>query len=314
MKLFLVPAALAITAAAASAQSVRPPIVAQPSPPPKAAPPVVSAPPVAVPRKPLRRRAESPAVARVARANRSATQQPQSHGYVNAVQVYPFSEGAIYQVYTAPGAVTDIALQAGEGLVSVAAGDTVRWVIGDTTSGAGDAKRTHVLVKPFSPGLATNIFITTDRRSYHLQLTATPRTAMAALSWTYPADELIALRRSADRAAAVAPIAAGVALDGLHFDYRVSGDRPAWRPLRAFDDGRQTFVEFSPSIAVTDAPPLFVIGASGEVELVNYRVQGRFYVVDRIFDAAELRLGTAKQQIVRIERLGDGRARGSKRS
>lgn len=314
MKLLLVPAALAITAAAASAQSVPPPTITQPSPPPKAAPPVVSAPPVTVPRKPLRRRAESPAVARVARANRSATQEPQSHGYVNAVQVYPFSEGAIYQVYTAPGAVTDIALQAGEGLVSVAAGDTVRWVIGDTTSGAGEAKRTHVLVKPFSPGLATNIFITTDRRSYHLQLTATPRTAMAALSWTYPADELIALRRSADQAAAAAPIAHGVALDGLHFDYRVSGDRPAWRPLRAFDDGRQTFVEFSPSIVVGDAPPLFVIGASGEVELVNYRVQGRFYIVDRIFDAAELRLGTAKQQIVRIERLGDGRARGSKRS
>ena len=313
MKILLVPVALAITAAAASAQSVPPPIIAQPSPPPKAVPPVVSAPTVTV-RKPLRRRTEAPAVARVARANWLATQEPQSHGYVNAVQVYPFSEGAIYQVYTAPGAVTDIALQAGEGLVSVAAGDTVRWVIGDTTSGTGDAKRTHVLVKPFSPGLATNIFITTDRRSYHLQLTATPRTAMAALSWTYPADQLIALRRSAEQAAAVAPIAHGVALDGLHFDYRVSGDRPAWRPLRAFDDGRQTFVEFSPSIVVADAPPLFVIGASGEVELVNYRVQGRFYVVDRLFDAAELRLGTNKQQIVRIDRLGDRRVRGSKRS
>lgn len=320
MKLMLVPAVFAIAASAALAQTAAPPPIAKPAPPAVTALPVASPPAATRPRARQARRPkpEATAIARVARANRAATQEPQSHGYVNAVQIYPFSDGAIYQVYTAPGAVTDLALQAGEALVSVAAGDTVRWVIGDTTSGAGETKRTHVLAKPFAPGLATNLFITTDRRSYHIQLTATSRTAMAAVSWTYPADALIALRRSADERAATAPIAAGVALVDLHFDYRVSGDRPAWRPLRAFDDGRQTFVEFAPSIAVGEAPPLFVIGASGDVELVNYRVQGRYYVVDRIFDAAELRLGTDKPQIVRIERGGAGRnnkaGRGSKRS
>jgi type IV secretory pathway VirB9-like protein len=33
---------------------------------------------------------------------------------VNAIQQYPWTEGALYQVYTAPGQVTDIALQEGE--------------------------------------------------------------------------------------------------------------------------------------------------------------------------------------------------------
>ena len=245
-------------------------------------------------------------VERVAAANRTATLEPQAQGFVNAVQVFPFSDGTIYQVYTAPGAVTDIALQPGENLVAVAAGDTVRWVIGDTTSGIGAEKRTHILVKPFASGLATNLVVTTERRSYHLQLTATSRTAMAALSWTYPADQLIALRRAADQAAAAAPVSEGLAVDNLHFNYAISGDAPAWRPLRAFDDGRQTFVEFPASIAVGDAPPLFVVGPTGEAELVNYRVRGRFYVVDRIFDVAELRLGTKKQQVVRIARVGDG--------
>lgn len=250
----------------------------------------------------------SPAITRVAIANRAATQQPQVQGFVNAVQVYPFSDGAIYQLYAAPGAVSDIGLQPGENLVAVASGDTVRWVIGDTTSGSGADRRTHVLVKPFASGLATNLVITTDRRSYHLQLTATSKTAMAALSWTYPADQLIALRRAAEQADATAPIAQGLAIDQLHFNYSVSGDQPSWRPIRAFDDGRQTFVELPASIAVGEAPPLFVIGATGEAELVNYRVRGRFYVVDRIFDAAELRLGTKKQQVVRIERVGEGAA------
>ncbi|WP_257539154.1 P-type conjugative transfer protein TrbG [Sphingobium sp. CFD-1] len=257
----------------------------------------------------------SPEVARVAAANRAATQEPQAQAFVNAKQVFPFAEGAIYQVYTAPGAVTDIALQAGEGLVAVAAGDTVRWVIGDTTSGTGSEKRTHILVKPFAPGLATNLIITTDRRSYHIQLTATSRTAMAALSWTYPADQLIALRRAAEQAAAAAPVSEGLSIENLHFNYVISGDQATWRPFRAFDDGRQTFVEFPASIAVGEAPPLFIIGPTGDAELVNYRVRGRFYVVDRIFNAAELRLGTRKQQIVRINRVAEGSAaRKGKRS
>lgn len=162
---------------------------------------VASAP---TPKRPVRRVAlrkpASPNVARVAAANRAATQEPQAQAFVNAVQLFPFTDGAIYQVYTAPGAVTDIALQAGETLVAVAAGDTARWVIGDTTSGTGADKRTHILVKPFAAGLATNLVVTTDRRSYHLQLTVTSRTAMAALSWTYPADQLIALRKAAEQA------------------------------------------------------------------------------------------------------------------
>lgn len=249
----------------------------------------------------------------VAVANRLATMEPSAQGFLNAVQVYPFAEGAIYHVITAPGRVTDIALQPGETLVAVASGDTVRWVIGDTTSGSGPEKRTHVLVKPFSAGLATNLVISTDRRSYHIALTSIARTAMAALSWTYPQDALIALKRATAEAQAVAPVAAGIDVDQLHFNYAVSGDKPAWRPLRAFDDGRQTFIEFPETLGVGEAPPIFLLDPKGEAQLVNYRVKGRFYVVDRIFDVAELRLGTKNQQIVRISRVADGarRRRGS---
>ena len=311
MKLVIAASALAICAV---------PVVAKvpTSAPPSAIVAAPGSPPVAKPHHVRRlkvRNAPIPTVARVAAANRAATLEPQRQGFLNAVQVYPYSDGAIYQVYTAPGTVTDIALQPAEALVAVAAGDTVRWVVGDTTSGSGTDKRTHILAKPFASGLATNLVITTDRRSYHLQLVATSHTAMAAVSWTYPADQLIALRRATDQAAAAAPVAEGLWVDTLHFNYVVSGDHPAWRPLRAFDDGKQTFIEFNESIAVGEAPPLFIVGPSGEAELVNYRVRGRYYIVDRIFNAAELRLGTRKQQVVRVDRVADGRAsRKGKRS
>ena len=125
--------------------------------------------------------------ARVEAANDDARVEPSRSGYVNAVQVYPFTEGALYQLYAAPGQVTDIALQPGEQLVGngpVAAGDTTRWVIGDTTSGTGPTMRVHILVKPTRAGLATNLVINTDRRTYHLELRSAEKTYMASLSWS----------------------------------------------------------------------------------------------------------------------------------
>jgi type IV secretion system protein VirB9 len=94
-------------------------------------------------------------------------------------------------------------------------------------------------------------------------------------------------------------------MERLNFGYSIEGDRPPWRPVRAFDDGRQVFIEFPSSLPTGEAPPLFVRGEGGAAELVNYRLRGRYYVVDRLFSAAELRLGGAKQQIVRILKAGE---------
>lgn len=243
-------------------------------------------------------------VAAIRAANADATMEPRRPDFMNGTAIYPFADGTIYRVYTAPERVTDIALQPGENLIAVASGDTVRWVIGDTASGTGAEKRVHVLVKPFSSGLSTNLVITTDRRTYHIALASTGGPAMAALSWSYPQDALLAIRRAQGAAAAAAPVAAGLEIERLDFGYAISGDRPPWRPLRAFDDGRQTFIEFPPSLAVGEAPPLFLVDRKGEAQLVNYRLRGRYYVVDRLFDAAELRLGAKRQQVVRISRTG----------
>ena len=247
--------------------------------------------------------------ARIEAANGAARVQPTRAGYLNAVQVYPFSDGALYQLYAAPGQITDIALEPGEQLAGtgpVAAGDTVRWIIGDTESGSGASKRVHILVKPSRADLLTNLVINTDRRTYHIEMRSAERTYMASVSWSYAADQLIALRQQNVRAEAAQPVASGIDVDALNFRYRVEGDTPGWRPLRAYDDGRQVFVEFPRGIAQGEMPPLWVIGAAGGAELVNYRVRGRYIIVDRLFAAAELRLGGDHQKKVRIVRT-DGR-------
>jgi type IV secretion system protein VirB9 len=245
--------------------------------------------------------------ANVEAANRAALQEPRNDGFVESVQVYPWTEGGIYRLYTAPGHITDIALQPGETLTAVAAGDTVRWIVGDTTSGSGTSRQVHILLKPSASGLSTNLVITTDRRIYRLEAEATARTAMAAVSWTYPGDALLALSRPSAGSQDMGPEAAAD-IAPFDFGYTIKGDKPAWRPLRAFNDGRQVFIEFPPGFAREQAPPLFARTQDGDSALLNYRVRGRFYVVDRLFDAAELRIGGKKQQIVRIERRrGNGR-------
>ena len=236
--------------------------------------------------------------------------EPSLDGYMNAIQVYPYTQGALYRLYGAPGQVTDIALQPGEALISVSAGDTVRWVVGDTTSGGPDGERAHILVKPISAGLSTNLMIATDRRTYHLELESTSGPYMAALSWRYPQDELEQLRRQNDRAQRQAEdtIARQLILDDLNFQYRLEGDRPGWRPIRVFDDGRRVFIQMPDDLESTDAPPLFVLGREGEAQLVNYRIRGGYYIVDRLFARAELRYGEDDQAIVRIVRMEPRRA------
>jgi len=254
-------------------------------------------------------------VKRIAQANESARIQPSGANFINATQVWPYTPDALYQIYASPEKVTDIALEAREELVSVSAGDTVRWIIGDTTSGAAGTERVHILVKPTRGDLKTNLVIATNRRTYHLELSATTQTWMSSVSWRYPLDQLMVLKNTAKRADDLAPVAEGIVLEHLNFRYEIKGDKPAWRPVRAFDDGEKVYVEFPPNIAQGDLPPLFIVGPHKTSELVNYRVRSPYYIVDRLFAAAELRLGVNPQQRVRIERSNArvlGNARGER--
>lgn len=241
--------------------------------------------------------------ARVENANAAARVEPKKEGYYNAIQIFPFSEGALYQVYAAPGQITDIALEPGESLTGsgpIAAGDTARWVIGDTESGSGVTRRVHVLVKPTRPDITTNLVLTTDRRTYMLELRSGEKPYMPAVAWAYPQPP--ASQRQAVPAAPLIP-----APEARNYRYGLTGDAPPWRPDEVYDDGRRVYVVFPRGIVQGELPPIFVIGPEGEAQIVNSRIHQNILIVDRLFGAAELRLGSGeRQQKVRIVRT-DGR-------
>ncbi|MEN2990965.1 P-type conjugative transfer protein TrbG [Tistrella sp. BH-R2-4] len=238
----------------------------------------------------------------VENANAAARIEPRREGYYNAIHIYPWSEGALYQVYAAPGQITNIALEPGEALTGagpIAAGDTARWIIGDTESGSGTSRRVHILVKPTRPDIMTNLVITTDRRTYMIELRSRDDPYMPAVAWAYPQPP------ATQRATPTAPRIPSAS--ARHHRYGLQGDRPPWRPVSVFDDGRRVYIVFPVGIVQGEMPPLFVLGWDGEPEIVNSRIYRNILIVDRIFAAAELRLGSEdRQQTVRIVRT-DGR-------
>jgi type IV secretion system protein TrbG len=252
-------------------------------------PPQIEAPP------PQRARRAVAPISALTSANADARRRPDPDAFVDATQIYDYAPGALYEVYAAPGFLSTILLEPGEAIVTVAAGDTTRWLVEETTSGDLAEPRTLVLVKPLRAGVRTNIVLATDRRTYLIEAIAVQGSAYSAqTAWRYPED----------RAHRDSQSIGGVALEHLNFRYRIEtvrGPAPRWRPVRVFDDGRRTYVEFPLDITTSEAPPLF-LRDGGDVALVNYRVAGNRYVIDRLFDVAELRLGGQRQTIVRISR------------
>jgi len=235
-------------------------------------------------------------------ANSAARQRPTRDSFNAARHIYQYQPGVLYELYTSPNFISTILLEPGETLGDIAAGDTSRWMVSETTTETDSDGRTIVLVKPQAIGLRTNIVLITDRRTYLIEAISQAGDGYSAqVAWSYPRD-------SVEQANATP-------LDALRLDYRIRtirGRTPIWSPTRVFDDGRRTWIEFAPQVAAADMPPLFVITGEGP-ELVNYRViqreGGQRYMVDRVFDVAELRLGVRASTIVRIERRSAMRAR-----
>jgi type IV secretion system protein VirB9 len=216
---------------------------------------------------------------------------------------------------TAPERVTDLALQPGEKLtMQPTAGDAARWVINVADTVLREEPQQHVFVKPLRAGIKTNLTLTTNRRSYRLELSSSMDARyMAAVDWQYPLDdaerhrqEVVRLDEERKRSTSIAN------LNSLRFDYsiRSTSGAPSWKPVAVFDDGEKTFVRFPAAIAPSQAPLLFVLrsGSTRTATYVNYRIKGDLYVLDRLIDIAELRFAaedapdSKRQDVVRITR------------
>jgi type IV secretion system protein TrbG len=215
-----------------------------------------------------------------------------------------FVDGAgLPTVVCAPLRMCIVELQTGEKLTGEPQiGDSVRWNVEPASYGTGEEVTPMIILKPKAVGLDTNLVITTNRRSYYFRLISTSQDYVAKVSFDYPDDERIrwsaalAKQDKATKDAAFEKDLTTLApkVEDLNVDYRVKGDKSI-RPIRVLDDGVHTYIQMDPAILHREAPILAVIGPDGKAELVNYRVQGNVYIVDRLFDRARLILGSGRK-------------------
>ncbi|MBL4818874.1 MAG: P-type conjugative transfer protein TrbG [Deltaproteobacteria bacterium] len=241
----------------------------------------------------------------IRRSQNEAKENPTSEAYFNAAMVYDFEPNKLYQVYTAPFRITDISLEPDESILSISGGDTTRWNVTQSSSGSKLGFRNHVLIKPKRVGLQTNLIIMTNRRTYHLEAHSVSKDSyMASISWNYSNPDLFFQKSESVKEDFRNPLEDKSKFQNLNFNYHfVTKNKPAWMPIRVFDDGSKTYIEFDASRQSRDAPGLYFLSSDGEPEVINYRSQGNFYIIDRLVDIAELRLGSVDPEVVGIERL-----------
>jgi P-type conjugative transfer protein TrbG len=248
----------------------------------------------------------------------------------------PGKDGRVVYVYGAgmpvvvcsPLRICVVELEAGEKLVGEPQiGDSVRWEISPATAGIGDSRTPLIVLKPTAAGLDTTMMIPTDRRAYYLRLESKPEEYLARVAFSYPQEETEQWKRFEQQQDAVQQKKVAEekekksdqsgnrsfsdAVDAVYWDYAIKGGDRTMRPIRVLDDGAKTYIQMPAVTGRTEAPVLVIQGPDGG-EMVNYRVNGDVYVVDRLFNRAALIVGAGKHlkkvEITRKAPIGDKKA------
>jgi P-type conjugative transfer protein TrbG len=191
--------------------------------------------------------------------------------------------------------VCDIVLDPGETIISMATGDSVRWILNTVASGS-DGDTPHVLVKPTDYDLRTNLIISTNRRVCYVILVSAKHDYQYRARFYYPVSEV----------AHIAPTnvngSAGIQvnLDRLDYSYRMHGEK-SFMPVRVMNDGYHTYIEMPDGIQ--DMPVVFAIGNDGSDTIVNFRFRDLTFIVDGVPSRIALVQGSGRgQRRVIIER------------
>lgn len=171
-----------------------------------------------------------------------------------------------------------------ERIENVAIGDSLAWQVTPN-------KRARMLfLKPLQRNGSTNMTVVTSRRRYAFALSTGPR--LSRSPWIVHFDFPQPVVETMPEPPPPPPVR-------LNFSYTMAGDH-AVLPARVWDDGRQTYFEFSDQISF---PAIFTLGSGkGDEALVNVATRGRVQVVQQMGTRFILRSGAHSAIVTRVDR------------
>ncbi len=214
-----------------------------------------------------------------------AAKTPQPTAADQRIRQVAYSSSEVYEITGSYRFTTTIEFEKGETVQYLTLGDTIAWQAHPM------GHRVHL--KPVEPKAVTNMTVVTDRRTYYFRLTgALPKDKMDAtflLRFSYPQDGDVAVNpgaiRKATGSAAQEELATRVKVRNCN--YSVSGSKSI-KLVRACDDGVFTYLEFAEN---ANLPAFFAVDPAGNEAVVNYRMEGKYAVIERVGSLFTLRDG-----------------------
>lgn len=212
---------------------------------------------------------------------------------------YDYYANSLYCINVKVGHVTDIILHEGENFIGAIGGDTTQWMIDKGKVG----NTTHIYLKPLTNNARTDIVINTDRRSYHFVVTSADY-YNPIVRFNFP--EEAAAKRKAEIQKRNKPTKeeqefmniftenknGEVVLKDMNYKYETKANNKKLAkeicPKKIFDDGVRTFILMPKNRY--DLPVLYNVDDMDDekLTLVNYRIKGKYYIADRVFNHARL--------------------------
>jgi len=206
-------------------------------------------------------------------------------------------------IVCAPMQGCDVALQPGEIVQNIAAGDAVRWLITPAVSGSGDSRTTHLNIKPTDSGLTSSLMVYTDKRIYSIKLVSTQAQWTPLTGFVYPEAPQTAWENYRANTGTDTVLAGGTGGSGeVGFGYRVSGNAP-WKPTEVFSQGGKTVIVLPDDVKYGTAPAVIGLANDGgwfsspTEQMLRYRVVGgNRIVIDGLPDRFKLVTGVGDSQ------------------
>ena len=255
--------------------------------------------------------------------NTAGVETPAS--YNGQVKWYEYNEAYPVEVYCQPFRQTDVYLEPGEILMDQPKiSDPDAWTLDSVLSLDNGLKVQHLLIKPkgYGKDYVASMNIYTDRRIYHITLRAFIDTYMLAVRFRYGnqfktdsnprpfqavrspkttlslnTDDIISSMKPIDEAGNSGLLKnnngsiSEVPTYADSFDYEMTSPNIyiPWKPIRVYDNGKFTYINFGPDLTYHDMPNVFM----NTNEVVNFFPlnEKRTIIIPRLITKLTLKAG-----------------------